>query len=153
MGPRFRAQGVWKYTPYVWMPSAYSLGGLKIIHTSIAEPGRIVRSCGESRNVQPQRNKEDYTLCWNAWPSWWELLIKFCVMAFSQCVLVRALNKFCLVLFLPGLTEPGLGSPVSGASMNLVQLPIARDGGGPERPIWQNLSSSVCILAKKRLVS
>lgn len=63
----------------------------------------------------------------------WELLIKFCVKIFSQCILVRALNKFCLFFFfLPGRVEPDLGSPISENSMNLLQLPIECDRGGPE---------------------
>lgn len=38
-----------------------------------------------------------------------------------------------LSCFLPGPSEPDLGSPISEDSMNLVQLPIECDRGGPER--------------------
>lgn len=73
-----------------------NLRDLKIICMSIKDPGRIVRSHDESRSVQPQRNKEK-TVHYVGMPGiCWELLIKFCVKIFSQCILVRALNKFCL---------------------------------------------------------
>lgn len=47
---------------YVWMPSACHLGDLKIVHVPIKDPGRIVRSCGERRNVRSQRNKGEKTI-------------------------------------------------------------------------------------------
>ena len=75
-----------------------NLRDLKIIYMSIWDPGRVVRSYDESRNVQPQRNKEEKTVHYVGMPGiCWELLIKFCVKIFSQHILVRALNKFCLV--------------------------------------------------------
>ena len=64
---------------------------------------------------------------------WWELLIKFCVKIFSQCILLEG-SEQVLSCFFPGPSEPDLGSPISEDSMNLVQLPIECDGGGPERP-------------------
>lgn len=144
--PGFRVHTVERCTLYVWMPSTCSLGDLKLIHVSVKDPRRTLRSRGESSYVQPQRNMEVKTINYVGMPSnpWRDLLRIGCVKAFSQSILVRALIKFFVWfgLVLPGLTESDLGSLVSGASMSLVQLPIKRVGKGPERPFWQKLSSS-----------
>lgn len=44
------------------MPSACSLRDLKLIQISIKDSRKAVRSYGESRNVQPQRNMKEKTV-------------------------------------------------------------------------------------------
>lgn len=103
--PGFRAHAVERCTLYVWMPSTCSLGDLKLIHVSVKDPRRTLRSRGESSYVQPQRNTEVKTINYVGMPSnpWRDLRIG-CVKAFSQSILVRALIKFLfgLVWFYQG---------------------------------------------------